>query len=541
MIIPIAPSYLKTNYQLLAWVNLSNYGLEESFDRICAIVYDWGRQKCAGSFYIPEEIQSINKLSTDTGRSLGVVYEHIAHFFCLKLSHPDNEIAGRYWNVDVELSEIEGALHFAVRQSVSTPKNCKIPTPYARPIFVKNIAINIGLVDCGWSITEAPKNISTEDDITALAVFLSNLSRNLPVVALTPCNGGEGKYNGYTVNGEELAKKLFGYAHVVCISKEGTYALTNLLGADWTVYDGAVRTYYPGLDFEESNKYAHPLVTKWGILNSGEPTEMPFEYRLKDYIQQSNGRRTINWADEKVQFYFLAEQNRLSATHVSEEDIAELRASYEEQIKQLESSVQEYISLSDSYKADADVCQQDCDEMRRQINALKGLIEAQKTQIADLKKGTPDKIPIGSTYEGMATWVEEHFPDRLYFHPRAIKALKNAVYKDCELVYRCLMLLATDYNDFRLGKITREEFDIKCKEVDPGLEERPAITDVAAGLQGETYYVTYAGKRNKLERHLTKGVSHNPLECLRIYFFWDDANSLVVIGSLPGHLDTRDT
>ena len=34
-----------------------------------------------------------------------------------------------------------------------------------------------------------------------------------------------------------------------------------------------------------------------------------------------------------------------------------------------------------------------------------------------------------------------------------------------------------------------------CKEVDPALDERGAITDTAAGMQGDTYYVQYHGKK----------------------------------------------
>ena len=80
-----------------------------------------------------------------------------------------------------------------------------------------------------------------------------------------------------------------------------------------------------------------------------------------------------------------------------------------------------------------------------------------------------------------------------------------------------------------------------CHQVDPGLDERGAITDIGAGRQGETYYVQYQGRRRKLERHLAKGTSMDPRYCLRIYYFWDEQNQMVVIGDLPRHLDTSFT
>lgn len=45
------------------------------------------------------------------------------------------------------------------------------------------------------------------------------------------------------------------------------------------------------------------------------------------------------------------------------------------------------------------------------------------------------------------------------------------------------------------GAITYSNFLDMCKEVDPALDERGAITDTAAGMQGDTYYVQYHGKK----------------------------------------------
>ena len=144
--------------------------------------------------------------------------------------------------------------------------------------------------------------------------------------------------------------------------------------------------------------------------------------------------------------------------------------------------------------------------------------------------------PVDLGYEQMAKWVEQYYPDRLYLHPRAVRALKSAVYQNPSMVYRCLILLAEDYYDYRMGRINRDTFLQCCAKVDPGLSECGfgGASDILE--QGDEYYITYGGKRRLLERHLKKGVNHNALYCLRIYFFWDEKSSHVVIGSLPGHL-----
>ena len=55
--------------------------------------------------------------------------------------------------------------------------------------------------------------------------------------------------------------------------------------------------------------------------------------------------------------------------------------------------------------------------------------------------------------------------------------------------------------------------------VDTGLSECGfgSASDILE--QGEEYYIMYGGRRRLLDRHLKKGVSRNPLYCLRIYFF----------------------
>jgi hypothetical protein len=50
------------------------------------------------------------------------------------------------------------------------------------------------------------------------------------------------------------------------------------------------------------------------------------------------------------------------------------------------------------------------------------------------------------------------------------------------------------------------------------------------------------GDKQLLALHFKNGGNtRDPERCLRIYYFWDDESQQVVVGSLPGHLDTRAT
>lgn len=218
-----------------------------------------------------------------------------------------------------------------------------------------------------------------------------------------------------------------------------------------------------------------------------------------------------------------------------EESTEELLKQCREQLRRVHESQEEYKALAETYYADMVACQEDSQALQKQMTAMTEMLNRQRREIARLN-GRAEQPPVDLGYEQMAKWVEQYYPDRLYLHPRAVRALKSAVYQNPSMVYRCLILLAEDYYDYRMGRINRDTFLQCCAKVDPGLSECGfgGASDILE--QGDEYYITYGGKRRLLERHLKKGVNHNALYCLRIYFFWDEKSSHVVIGSLPGHL-----
>ena len=139
------------------------------------------------------------------------------------------------------------------------------------------------------------------------------------------------------------------------------------------------------------------------------------------------------------------------------------------------------------------------------------------------------------SYKDVAKLIDEELKSSVFLTGRAWNTLKKAEYQDPQLVWQAVELLATYYPKMRKALITREEFIHRCREL--GLDYRRSSTDVTAGMQGKKYFTDYNGSQRKLEFHLTKGSAKEPRKCLRIYFFWDEDNELVVIGHLPDHLN----
>jgi hypothetical protein len=58
----------------------------------------------------------------------------------------------------------------------------------------------------------------------------------------------------------------------------------------------------------------------------------------------------------------------------------------------------------------------------------------------------------------------------------------------------------------------------------------------------DPFRVDWRGGKRLLDQHLKNGGNtRDPKRCLRIYYFWDPEEQLVVVGSLPGHIRTGAT
>jgi hypothetical protein len=97
------------------------------------------------------------------------------------------------------------------------------------------------------------------------------------------------------------------------------------------------------------------------------------------------------------------------------------------------------------------------------------------------------------------------------------------------------------FDDIQLatGGSLQESFLKRVEDLE--MQYGPSMGKSRAAEQGDTYFVEWRGKRRFLENHLKKGVAKDERHTLRIYFFWDEENQVVVVGSLPGHLQTRAT
>ncbi len=495
------------------------------------------------------------------------------HLWSIRLVQPDAPfkerpaVAGRSWMTEAVLLHDEAGLHFGVRVQCINTSYTDAPIAYTRPRVVVDLARDIGLEDV-LPIQATPWMIQQEADVDALLSALSNPDRRIPIVILTqpgPQHAGR-VVRDFTLDEEDLAKRLLGLAHVVCLPTAMAYLWTERVGKVWSVYNGALRTYRPGLDFDQDSPYDHELVLLDKILfwKQGEaygPAPFP-RWLIEKLFAAGAGRkarsstlvyypeaktlqaamqreRILREAELKLQADLASgsmDELRAHMGELSKAHQAELEA-LREQLEEEATEARTALDLAEESSNLAGQLREDNLKLRGQNDSLRIALKS-RGQLDEV-----DRIPDEPCYEDLPDWVRETLAGRLVLHSRAVGALRKAHYEDVQTVYACLLHLAGAYRDMRMGQDgAREEWEASLGEL--GVVLSPSISQERAGEEGESYFVRHpqgSGQRRMLDLHLKKGARREDRYCLRLYFFWDDENMEVVVGWLPSHLDTRAT
>jgi len=398
--------------------------------------------------------------------------------------------------------------------------------------------------------------MSVED----LYKLITDQERRLPVIVLTQPERSKIPVPilEFVLDPGKLSAFTFAFAHVVLLPKQESFEFTNRVGKPWSVYNGAVRTYMPHLDFANDALFRHPLtiidrILFWNDPLTGDFAEKAFMSFLVNSIQSYGAGsrldfKSIPFASELALEAAMAESRRiaesLSGSTTNKETIRKLEEQVDNLIKENEilknsiaekdQEVSEYCDMATEAERNFEIFKEENKNLRFRVTALAAGLEKKMQQKIDFQ------TPILDNLEDLPEWANEYLVARLVLHPRAIRALKDAEFEEVGLVYKALLLLANEYRDMRLSICTREQYEQARDALQ--LRESGSIDEGRAGEEGEAYYIQYpigSGKRRFLESHLRRGNSRDPRWCLCIYYFWDNDSQQVIVGFLPGHLDNR--
>ena len=490
-----------------------------------------------------------------------------------RLEHPDvglgsaaQPTAGRTWLNDLSIQRTEGKVVVGVRIMCASLPDCTAPVRNVRPAIVRHWLENIGLIDVR-KLSASPWMLAPQD-IDTFYNLLTNPSRELPVVVLSQADRRRDPHlSEWVLDPLAIAKRLHGYAHVVMMPRNVGFLWTDRVGKEWSVYNGAVRTYMPALDFEEQSRWVHPLDMVDGIMGSALGDMRSEKAFTEILVQRISERQPPPWAhlqhgrvfipDARIRAAAAERQrvteavaaaqehqtaNALAVESLKEQFNASSRA-YEAELAALREQVKEAKAEAQEYDASWTLANQHMEDYKQQCKNMQWQLKSLLEKIKERTGESPDEtLVLPQAYDDFADWVARHFPGRLSLHPRTRKCLKNAVYEDVQLVAKALQLLANEYWSMRLegGADRQQLFETKLSAL--GLHLDGSITQERAGEQGEDYFVQWPPhkpRRTFIDLHLRKGKTKDDRLCLAIYFFWDEDSNSVVVCWLPSHLDNR--
>lgn len=531
-----------TVYQLRADV-LCPDGMENAFSRIIGLVLPF----VAKSLYtkLPPEAAEHRSFEIQDGDRLCeciAVPERMLWAIRFKFASKD----GTAWYYDIALVREDDRLLFGMK--IDTAFGADVKALQANLPLVDAL-LGCGLLAQGRPVTANLWQVNTPEDVEELLALLEDPRRSLPVIAVSAVNWKAWRFTphapGYLVNASYLADRVKGYAIVAQITFRGAYALTDAVGKTWSIFDGACRTYFPKIDFDNGSPAHHPFNLKdkiWFWEYEGERGERGFTSYLIDTAHRIASTSRTDWSG----LYFVpdarilaAELEMAHAAHIANAPEREL--AMRNQIAALQRKLQTEEDENADWLSELEKATEEAEYYKQENIALRSRLDALRAHLIRQNGESPDtEIPIPDSYKVMGEWVKEHLAGRLVLLPRAERAASKAEYTEVGMVYRALLILANEYRDSRMGTGTDKAFRDALAQY--GMDFSGFIDRSRAGQEGEAYYVNYpigTSQRVFLQFHVVRGNSREDRYCMRIYYFWDEDTNQVVVGWLPSHLSNR--
>lgn len=462
-------------------------------------------------------------------------------YWAARLDDSDKLVARRTWvtEIGVGLEENRDVLVGARLICVSRGDNPSFsPT---MPGFVKGLLASGQCELDGEIIDGQPRRVNSEADVDWLMALLERSDRISDVIVLSE-QEDDGRPPQTVLNARAMAQRLHGVAHVVVLSATASFALTDRVGKELSVFRQAVRSYRPGFRPWLDEPARHPLATSARILGWENGGASGFETTLcaraitnTVYVPGREDRlpsfNTVRQAAARLE----RDTARLGGA-----TDAQLLKLYEEENLRLTADLQEQKEIAEQLLGEAE---QERDSAIERANEALAQAMLARDRIRRLEErlhaatGQLPETPIPDSLSGFEDWCKEHLAGSVVMSNRAFQGAKKSVFHDPPLIYRALLVLRDHYVPMRI--YGGSEYQSAYLEALGDLHLEESLTGEGARFEGDEYTVQYQGRRRELDRHLKGGNSREPRFCFRLYFFWDDESQVVVVGWLPSHLENR--
>lgn len=444
---------------------------------------------------------------------------------------------GRIWTTEVGLAAIsDRQVAFGCRLLCSE-RGLPAAMPRSIPSFVRGIAFTQSCKLDGRSIGPEPWIVDTHDDAARFIDFLCARERRHPVVAFSLPDGSNNP-SETIISVRQFMRRTVGCVHTVIVKPEATLALTDELGKEFSVYRQAVRTYYP--DFDPLNDVAtdHPVATASRISLWEQNNEISFlDFLAYQSLRITRARQELEHdLPPFQQIKRIAVERAREQARASGQSDAQLLELADREIAAAKTQVGETLELLQVAEQE----REDALSRAREIQASYSAIQARVEHLQEKLSASGVKASaMPTSLDTMESWARENLSGFVEIHDRALKAAQKSDFKNIQLVYDALLLMRDYYVPMRRqgGIDLKNTFESRLAAL--GLENSKCFAQKnKADSFGGEYFVKYQGERRELDWHLKGSNSRDGRIGFRMYYFWDDDTSRVVVGYLPGHLDT---
>ena len=462
--------------------------------------------------------------------------------YALRLRHPDSEVEEKEWRTEIVLSEKSDDGKLLTRASVGLLTGHTGPalTPerevVSRPNIVEDLVREHGAYET-LPLQVKPRKLSVRDVSTFLKL-LTYPHRTFPVVWITPRNSD----GSFPADPKLIAERLVGVAHVIASEKEHvSRRVGDHLPRRLNCFDGATRIYWPGFSTDD-NPYRHQLWFPDQIKEIEDRRQRGFRIELLEEIAEVTTNRivsgTVRWSDvrklrSREKLKELREQGdsdeALELAEQMIDNLGEENESLEEQLDETQDALEiaqdqrEY--WRDQYLSEASGNGQEREKVEEDPPPV-SLSEAVE-KVLDRYGPEPEKPDLDNlASEATTLWI-----------PNSVRREVENSFKDPASAYDALEWIATTFHHAKTGKESCRDFDKSCRGAS-GFWYEAHQGETTIGKYPNDYKIQWKDGKRKLKRHVGNGSGKDPRHTLRIAFFYDDEEEVVVVGYIGQHQQT---
>ena len=564
---------------------------EQVFKTALSEIFQWLRDRFRLHEQIPEQIilpedpakisfDQLVSFRIDSGYIIETVWIPEQMLWAFQITEPDmgnsnrEPVPGRVFLTDYGLHLSHTGVEFGTRTTCSEPENTEKEAEVFRPKVIRDLKERLGFFNA-IDLEYDAISLTEPSGAKKFHALLDSEHRNMPIVvlefknpvlALIPDPLFRNQWDTPLIQPSRLdfampsplretpvpvptpaltpgaireaanlwGKALFGFSPVF-INDQGSQNLIRIL--------------YPGRGAIE---YPLAPIDGEGVLEQLKQLQVRIHDLIKSYPKRNESFQfgQVKFLGEVHQIQQAQELERLMSANDKTSQIQALTKTVQDlegMLRREEQKSREFAEKLHSEKILNSTANHTLTVAKNQRQAIidEQTIELQKLsrEIASLREENTvlrSRLKRPSTVQGFLNWVEENFGEQVLLLSRARDELKKEQNPDLQLFCDAIEVLALDYRQFLLGKISMEELNEHRKNRDAAALEIAPSGDASIKRFAEDYKVPYQGHgcdgngRRTLDRHLKYGVESQHL--LRIYFFWDDSIQKVVIGSMPKHL-----